>query len=61
LALHPFGLSLAFLFVIHVMVLAMRFFIEFFVFVVYTNGILGQQPLYLHHESNQNAKTLFVL
>jgi hypothetical protein len=59
--LHLFGLSLAFPFVIHVMVPAIKFFIEFFVFIVSTNGILGQRPLYLRHKSNQNAKTLFTL
>jgi hypothetical protein len=59
--LRLFGLSLAFPFVIHVMVLAIVFFIEFFVFVLSSNGILGQRPFYLRHESNQNAKTLFDL
>jgi hypothetical protein len=59
--LHLFGLYLAFPFVIHVMVPAIGFFIEFFVFVASTNGILGQRSLYLRHESSQNAKTLFVV
>jgi hypothetical protein len=37
-----FCVFLAFPFVIHVMVLAIGFLIEFFVFVASTNGILGQ-------------------
>jgi hypothetical protein len=45
--LRLFGLSLTFPFVIHVMVPTIKFFIEFFMFVVSTNGILSQRSFYL--------------